>query len=88
MRTILILAFQSIGIVYGDLGTSPLYTFSGTFPNGIRHKDDILGALSLVYYTLILIPMIKYAFIVLGANDNGDGMDYLSKLVQLFLLHL
>ncbi|XXG54904.1 hypothetical protein AAC387_Pa03g2672 [Persea americana] len=73
MRTILILAFQSIGIVYGDLGTSPLYTFSGTFPNGIRHKDDILGALSLVYYTLILIPMIKYAFIVLGANDNGDG---------------
>uniref|UniRef100_A0A0E0K0G1 Potassium transporter n=1 Tax=Oryza punctata TaxID=4537 RepID=A0A0E0K0G1_ORYPU len=67
------LAFQSIGVVYGDVGTSPLYVYSSTFPNGIKHKDDLVGVLSLILYTLILIPMVKYVFIVLYANDNGDG---------------
>ncbi|CAK9322234.1 unnamed protein product [Citrullus colocynthis] len=70
---ILHLAFQSIGIVYGDIGTSPLYVFSSTFPDGIKHNDDILGALSLIVYTITLIPVIKYVFIVLRANDNGEG---------------
>lgn len=70
---ILALAFQSIGVVYGDLGTSPLYVYASTFPNGIKHHDDILGVLSLVYYTLTLMPLIKYVFIVLRANDNGNG---------------
>ncbi|CAN6241914.1 unnamed protein product [Urochloa humidicola] len=67
------LAFQSVGIIYGDVGTSPLYTLSGTFPNGIKDQDDLLGVLSLILYTLILIPMVKYVFIVLYADDNGDG---------------
>lgn len=70
---VLHLAFQSIGIIYGDVGTSPLYVYSSTFPNGIKNKDDLLGVLSLILYTLILIPMIKYVFIVLYADDNGDG---------------
>lgn len=68
------LAFQSIGVIYGDIGTSPLYVYASTFTDGIQHKDDILGVLSLIIYTLILVPMIKYVFIVLWANDNGDGM--------------
>ncbi|XP_077229251.1 potassium transporter 5-like [Tasmannia lanceolata] len=67
------LAFQSIGVIYGDVGTSPLYVYSSTFLNGIRDKEDILGVLSLIIYTLLLIPFIKYVFIVLWANDNGDG---------------
>ncbi|KAI3467834.1 hypothetical protein Pfo_024497 [Paulownia fortunei] len=67
------LAFQSIGVIYGDIGTSPLYVYASTFPDGIEHKDDILGVLSLIIYTLVLVPMIKYVFIVLWANDNGDG---------------
>lgn len=70
------LAFQSIGIVYGDIGTSPLYVFQSTFPAGIKHKDDVLGVLSLIYYTLTLIPLFKYVFIVLQANDNGDGISF------------
>ncbi|GMY16856.1 potassium transporter 5-like [Fagus crenata] len=70
---ILHLAFQSIGIVYGDIGTSPLYVFSSTFTNGIHHNDDILGVLSMIFYTLTLIPLVKYVFVVLRANDNGDG---------------
>ncbi|XP_016440980.2 potassium transporter 19 [Nicotiana tabacum] len=70
---ILQLAFQSIGVVYGDIGTSPLYVYSSTFLNGIKHEDDILGVLSLIFYTITFIPLMKYVFIVLRANDNGDG---------------
>ncbi|KAL2535554.1 Potassium transporter 5 [Forsythia ovata] len=70
---ILHLAFQSFGVVYGDLGTSPLYVFPSTFPDGVKHNDDILGVLSLIFYTITLLPLIKYIFIVLRANDNGDG---------------
>ncbi|XP_058200169.1 potassium transporter 5-like [Rhododendron vialii] len=70
---ILNLAFQSIGVVYGDLGTSPLYVYPATFSGGIKHNDDILGTLSLIFYTITLIPVVKYVFIVLRANDNGDG---------------
>jgi len=71
--TTLHLAFQSIGVVYGDMGTSPLYVFSSTFTNGINNTDDLLGVMSLIIYTVILLPLIKYCFIVLRANDNGDG---------------
>ena len=71
---ILRLAFQSIGVVYGDIGTSPLYVFASTFTDGIKHNDDILGVLSLIFYTITLIPVIKYVTIVLRANDNGEGM--------------
>ncbi|GMH30984.1 hypothetical protein Nepgr_032827 [Nepenthes gracilis] len=70
---ILQLAFQSIGVVYGDIGTSPLYVYASTFPGGIKHSDDIVGVLSLIYYTLTLLPLVKYVFIVLRANDNGNG---------------
>ncbi|PON57010.1 Potassium transporter [Parasponia andersonii] len=73
-QSTLILAFQSIGIVYGDIGTSPLYVYSSTFTQGgIHNQDDILGVLSLIIYTIALLPMLKYVFIVLRANDNGDG---------------
>ncbi|XP_042964120.1 potassium transporter 5-like isoform X3 [Carya illinoinensis] len=72
-KTITKLAFQSIGVVYGDLGTSPLYVLPCIFPTGIKHNDDILGVLSLIFYSLMLITLIKYVFIVLAANDNGDG---------------
>ncbi|KAL8153798.1 hypothetical protein V2J09_011558 [Rumex salicifolius] len=70
---VLRLAFQSIGVVYGDIGTSPLYVYASTFTDGIRHQDDIIGVLSLIYYTVTLLPIIKYVFIVLRANDNGNG---------------
>ncbi|KAF0925450.1 hypothetical protein E2562_016668 [Oryza meyeriana var. granulata] len=71
--TTLHLAFQSIGVVYGDMGTSPLYVFSSTFTSGIKDTNDIIGVMSLIIYTVALLPLIKYCFIVLRANDNGDG---------------
>ncbi|KAK2967132.1 hypothetical protein RJ640_006841 [Escallonia rubra] len=67
------LAFQSLGVVYGDLGTSPLYVFYNVFPNGIGDTEDVIGALSLIIYSLTLIPLLKYVFIVCRANDNGQG---------------
>ncbi|KAL1323240.1 hypothetical protein AAHE18_13G001500 [Arachis hypogaea] len=72
-KTTLSLAFQSVGIVYGDIGTSPLYVYSSIFTSGIKNNDDILGVLSLIIYTILLIPFLKYVFIVLWANDNGNG---------------
>ncbi|KAI3855581.1 hypothetical protein MKX03_006619 [Papaver bracteatum] len=72
-KTTLSLAFQSIGVIYGDIGTSPLYYYSSTFTNDIKNNDDLLGVLSLIIYTLAISPMIKYVCIVLWANDHGNG---------------
>ncbi|KAG8364136.1 hypothetical protein BUALT_Bualt19G0095400 [Buddleja alternifolia] len=70
----IIVAFQTLGVVFGDVGTSPLYTFSVMFSKApVNGNEDVLGALSLVLYTLILIPLIKYVLIVLWANDDGEG---------------
>ncbi|KAL5762028.1 hypothetical protein ACOSP7_018292 [Xanthoceras sorbifolium] len=70
----LALAFQTLGVVYGDMGTSPLYVFTDVFSKvNIDTEVDILGALSLVMYTITLLPLAKYVFVVLKANDNGEG---------------
>ncbi|CAL0318296.1 unnamed protein product [Lupinus luteus] len=70
----IVLIFQTLGVVFGDVGTSPLYTFSVMFRKApINGNEDILGALSLVLYTLILIPLLKYVLVVLLANDDGEG---------------
>ncbi|KAE9613391.1 putative potassium transporter [Lupinus albus] len=70
----LALAFQTLGVVYGDMGTNPLYVFADVFSKvPIETEVDILGALSLVVYTIAVIPLAKYVFIVLKANDNGEG---------------
>ena len=69
------LAFQTLGVVFGDVGTSPLYTFSVMFNKApIKEDEDVIGALSLVIYTLILISLVKYVLVVLLANDDGEGM--------------
>ncbi|XP_024534361.1 potassium transporter 10 [Selaginella moellendorffii] len=73
--TTLWLAFLSLGVVYGDLGTSPLYVFSSIFQDTstVENTDDILGTLSLIIYTITLIPLIKYVFIALQSSDYGEG---------------
>lgn len=67
------LAFQCVGILYGDIGTSPLFVYSSTFRDGVGHPDDLLGALSLIIYSFVLFSVIKYVYIALRANDDGDG---------------
>nr|XP_018634094.1 potassium transporter 6-like isoform X3 [Nicotiana tomentosiformis] len=75
-RTVLTLAYQSLGVVYGDLSTSPLYVYKSTFAEDIVHtetNEEIYGVLSFVFWTLTLVPLLKYVFIVLKADDNGEG---------------
>jgi KUP system potassium uptake protein len=64
--------FQSIGVVYGDIGTSPLYVYSSTFTSDPSH-EDLLGVLSLIIWTLTLMVSTKYVLIVLSADDRGGG---------------
>ncbi|KAK1410382.1 hypothetical protein QVD17_36919 [Tagetes erecta] len=74
--TVLTLGYQSLGVVYGDLSTSPLYVFKSTFAEDIQHSEtneEIFGALSFIFWTLTLVPLLKYVFIVLKADDNGEG---------------
>ncbi|XP_022723695.1 probable potassium transporter 13 [Durio zibethinus] len=75
-KTTLSLAYQSFGVVYGDLSTSPIYVYKSTFSGRLRlheEDDEILGVLSLVFWTLTLIPLCKYIIFVLGADDDGEG---------------
>ncbi|KAJ9160454.1 hypothetical protein P3X46_025854 [Hevea brasiliensis] len=75
-KTLLVLAYQSLGVVYGDLSTSPLYVYKSTFAEDIQHSDsneEIFGVLSFVFWTLTLVPLFKYVFVVLRADDNGEG---------------
>ncbi len=68
------LALGALGVVYGDIGTSPLYAMDQIFrvaPG--RTADDALGAVSLVIWTLTLIVAIKYALLVLRAQNDGEG---------------
>ena len=66
------LAYQSIGVIYGDIGTSPLYVYSSTFSSE-PSRQDLLGAVSLIIWTLTLIVTVKYVLIVLRADDEGEG---------------
>lgn len=69
------LSFQSTGVIYGDIGTSPLYVYSSTFSSQ-PSWDDLVGALSIIIWSLALIVTIKYTFIVLSADDDGQGGTY------------
>ncbi|TYH78332.1 hypothetical protein ES332_D04G219500v1 [Gossypium tomentosum] len=74
-RTVLTLAYQSLGVVYGDLSTSS-YVYKSTFDEDIHHSEtneEIYGVLSFVFWTLTLVPLLKYVFIVLKADGNGEG---------------
>lgn len=80
------LAIGSIGVVFGDIGTSPLYAFreallaavgghhsaaSGTIP--VIPRESVLGVLSLIVWALVLVVTAKYVLILLRADNNGEG---------------
>jgi KUP system potassium uptake protein len=65
-----------LGIVYGDIGTSPLYAFKSSLIifQGIRISDvEILGILSLIFWSLVLIVTVKYVNLVMRADNRGEG---------------
>lgn len=63
----------SLGIVYGDIGTSPLYVFKAIVGDRIITTDIILGGLSCIFWTLTLQTTIKYVIITLRADNKGEG---------------
>ena len=66
----------AIGVVYGDVGTSPLYTMKEIFtgPHAIQPTPEhVLGILSLIFWSLIFVISIKYASFVMSANNRGEG---------------
>ncbi len=65
-----------LGVVYGDIGTSPLYAFKSSLIlfRGIRVSDvEIMGILSLIFWALILIVTVKYVLLVMRADNRGEG---------------
>ncbi|XP_047338717.1 potassium transporter 1-like [Impatiens glandulifera] len=68
-----ILSFQSLGIVYGRLSTAPLYVFGTIQASDVRSRETVYELFSFIFWTLTVIPLLKYAFIVMMADDNGEG---------------
>ena len=70
------LMIGALGIVFGDIGTSPLYalkeTFFGLHPLE-RSPENILGVLSLIFWTLMIVVTIKYILLIMRADNNGEG---------------
>lgn len=71
------LALGSIGVVYGDIGTSPLYAFREAVTHATKHglagHEAVLGVLSLIIWALLLIVTLKYVVVLLRADNNGEG---------------
>jgi len=69
------LTLGAIGVVYGDIGTSPLYALKEVFGHaGVPlTRDNILGILSMVFWTLTVVVSIKYVVLILRADNNGEG---------------
>jgi len=74
-KRLLALSFLAIGVVFGDIGTSPLYAFREAFgQHGVEPlRENVLGVLSLIFWSLITVVSIKYATFILRADNKGEG---------------
>jgi KUP system potassium uptake protein len=75
LKQLLPLAIGAIGVVYGDIGTSPLYTMRLCFSGGHMAitPDNVLGILSLIFWSVTVVVTIKYATIIMRADNQGQG---------------
>src|SRR5690554_5871714 len=75
-RYLLYLALGALGVVFGDIGTSPLYAFRESFHGAYglsATPQNVLGILSLIFWSLIIIISIKYIMFVMRADNHGEG---------------
>ncbi|WP_025745868.1 potassium transporter Kup [Kallotenue papyrolyticum] len=75
-RELLLLALSALGVVYGDIGTSPLYAVRESFHGAhavAPTPANILGVLSLIFWSLILVVSVKYILFILRADNDGEG---------------
>ncbi len=70
-------ALACMGVVFGDIGTSPLYTFNvaarAASPSGHVSPEAVLGIVSLIFWSLIIVISIKYAILIMRADNHGEG---------------
>lgn len=85
----LLLAYKTLGVVFGGLVTSPLYVYP-SMPLKSPTEDDYLGIYSIMFWTLTLIGVVKYASIALKADDQGEGTNRLTFSLRMLKseLHL
>ncbi|KAL6144778.1 hypothetical protein ACLB2K_055468 [Fragaria x ananassa] len=69
----LLVAYKTLGVVFGGLVTSPLYVYSSILPLKSPTMDEYFGIFSIMFWTLTLIGVVKYATIALRADDDGEG---------------
>ncbi|HZD27048.1 MAG TPA: KUP/HAK/KT family potassium transporter, partial [Alphaproteobacteria bacterium] len=67
------LALAALGIVYGDIGTSPLYAFRQALAGLAPDQDAVLGILSLIFWSLMIVVSLKYLVLVMRADNRGEG---------------
>ena len=67
------LGVAALGVVYGDIGTSPLYTVKQCFVNAIVSERRVFGVLSLIAWALMLVVTIKYVLVLMRADNRGEG---------------
>jgi len=75
-RYLAMMAVAALGVVYGDIGTSPLYAIRQAFygEHGIpATQNNVLGVLSLVFWALVLVVTIKYHIVIIRADNKGEG---------------
>ncbi len=73
-RDLLKVSLAALGIVYGDIGTSPLYALQECFKHGLEaNQANILGTLSLIFWSLVLVVVFKYMTFIMRADNHGEG---------------
>src|SRR5438309_1195328 len=69
-------ALTAMGIVYGDIGTSPLYAFQvalGAAGHAGPSREDVLGIVSLIFWAILIVVALKYVTVVMRADNEGEG---------------
>lgn len=74
----LLLAYKTLGVVFGGLVTSPLYVYP-SMPLKYPTEDDYLGIFSIMFWTLTLIGVVKYSFVAINADDHGEGRSCIQR---------
>ena len=76
-KRVAVMSLGALGVVYGDIGTSPLYALKEVF-GGTHHpvpitEPNVLGILSLVFWSLMLVVTVKYVVFIMRASNKGEG---------------
>jgi hypothetical protein len=82
-KNFLLLALGALGVIFGDIGTSPLYTVQTVFLNIPTTPDNVIGAISSIFWLLNIIVALKYVIVIMRSDNRGeDGIMALTTLAS------